>query len=84
MKKIVLFLLLANICLAINAQNRSSKEPYLTRSLSGQSIKNVTAETSGGNITVTAMNSSEARVEVFVSQNGNLGSCLSARTSRFS
>src|SRR6185312_13346816 len=71
MKKIVFFLLLANICLAINAQNRSSKEPYLTRSLSGQSIKNVTAETSGGNITVTAVNSSEARVEVFVSKNGN-------------
>jgi DUF4097 and DUF4098 domain-containing protein YvlB len=71
MKKIVFFLLLSSICLAINAQNRSSKAPYLTKSLSGESIKNITAETSGGNITVTAVNSSEARVEVYVSQNGN-------------
>jgi len=71
MKKLFFFLLLANICLTISAQNKSGKEPYLTKSLSGEIIKKITTETSGGNITVGAANSSDARVEVFVSQNGN-------------
>lgn len=77
MKKLFSFLLLANICFAINAQNKSSKEPYLTKSLSGETIKSVMAQTSGGNITVSAVNPSEARVEVFVSQNGNNQNALS-------
>lgn len=71
MKKLFFFLLFANICLTMNAQNKSDKEPYLSKSFPGETIKNVTAETSGGNITVAAANSSEARVEVFVWQNGN-------------
>lgn len=77
MKKFFFFLLLANICVTISAQNKSDKEPYLTKSLSGETIKNVTAETSGGNITVSAVNPSETRVEVFVSQNGNNQNALS-------
>jgi hypothetical protein len=71
MKKYFFLLLSANICLAVSAQNRSEKEPYLTKSLSGEFVSSVMAETSGGNISVNGVSSSEARVEVFVSQNNN-------------
>jgi len=67
MKKF-LFLLafLSQVCFAI-AQSKSDKEPYLTKSLSGESVKNIEAKTSGGSITVTGGNSSDARIEVYVS-----------------
>ena len=54
MKKYFFLLLFATICIAVNAQNRSEKEPYLTKSLSGESVSSVKAETSGGNISVSA------------------------------
>jgi hypothetical protein len=69
--KYFIFLLLINICIAANAQNKSEKEPYLTKSFSGETIDKVRAETSGGNITVSGVNPSESKVEVFVSQNNN-------------
>ena len=78
MKKYFSLLLFANICLAVNAQTKSEKEPYLTKSLSGESVSNVTAETSGGNINVSGVSPSESRVEVFVSQNSNKLKSLSA------
>jgi hypothetical protein len=78
MKKYFFLLLLANICLSVNAQTKSQKEPYLTKSLSGESVNNVRAETSGGNISVSAVDPSDARVEVFVSQNTNRLKSLSA------
>ena len=78
MKKYFFFLLLANICLAVNAQTKSEKEPYLTKSLSGESVNNVRAETSGGNISVSGVGPSDSRVEVFVSQNNNRLKSLSA------
>ena len=49
------------------AQKKSDKEPYLTKSLSGESIKNIEAKTSGGSISVTGGSSSDARIEVYVS-----------------
>ena len=78
MKKYFFLFLLANICLAVNAQNRSDKEPYLTKSLSGESVSNVLAETSGGNISVFGVTPSDSRVEVFVSQNNFKLKSLSA------
>jgi hypothetical protein len=78
MKKYFFLFLLANICLAVNAQTTSDKEPYLTKSLSGESVNNVKVETSGGNISVFGVNPSESRVEVFVSQNSNRLKSLSA------
>ena len=77
MKNYFFLLLLVNICFAVNAQNKSDKEPYLTKSFSGESINKVMAETSGGNISVTGVNPSESRVEVFVSQNNNRKNSLS-------
>ncbi|MGZ8537569.1 MAG: DUF4097 family beta strand repeat-containing protein [Flavisolibacter sp.] len=50
---------------ASNAQ--TEKTPYLTKSLSGESIKNVKVETSGGSISVTG--GSEARIDVYVTPN---------------
>jgi hypothetical protein len=78
MKKYFFLFLLVNICLAVNAQTKSEKEPYLTKSLSGESVSNVMAETSGGNISVTGVAPSDSRVEVFVSQNSNKLKSLSA------
>ncbi|MEP6949364.1 MAG: DUF4097 family beta strand repeat-containing protein [Ginsengibacter sp.] len=78
MKKYFFLLLFANICLAVNAQTKSEKEPYLTKSLSGESVNSVTAETSGGNISVSGVDPANSRVEVFVSQNSNKLKSLSA------
>ena len=63
------------ICLqafCLFAQNRNEKDPFLTKSLSNASIKNVTAETSGGNISVTG-GAADPRIEVYVRQNNNGG-----------
>ena len=56
-------------------QNKSDKEPYLTKSLGGESIKNIEAKTSGGSISVTGGSSSDARIEVYVSPS-NLNSSM--------
>jgi DUF4097 and DUF4098 domain-containing protein YvlB len=61
-------MLFANICFAVNAQNNSDKEPYLTKSFAGESIKSVHAETTGGNISVAAADA-DSKVEVYVWQN---------------
>ena len=74
--KYFFLLLFANIFLAVSAQNKSDKA-YLSKSFSGESINRVLSETSGGNITVTAVNPSESRVEVFVKQNNNWQKSLS-------
>ncbi|MEP6583433.1 MAG: hypothetical protein ABJA90_04180 [Ginsengibacter sp.] len=70
MKKYFLLSAMAFIVLATNAQNKSDKV-YLSKSFSGESINNVVSETSGGNITVTAVDASESHVEVFINQNNN-------------
>lgn len=74
--KYFFLLLFANICLAVNAQNKSEKA-YVTKSFSGEAISSVVSETSGGNISVTAVSPSEAHVEVFVNQNNNWQKSLS-------
>ncbi|HEV8083585.1 MAG TPA: hypothetical protein VGP55_10305 [Chitinophagaceae bacterium] len=74
--KYFFLLLFANICLAVNAQNKSEKA-YLIKSLSGESIDKVVSETSGGNIIVTAVGNSEIRVEVYINENNNWQKSLS-------
>lgn len=71
MKKYISLLLIAAISFTVSAQKKSGKEPYLTKSFAGESFNKVMAETSGGNITVTGVDPSQSKVEVFVSQNGN-------------
>jgi len=66
----IAIILLQTFCLL--AQNKNDKEPFLTKSLSNSSIKNVMAETSGGNISVTGV-ATDARIEVYARQNNNGG-----------
>jgi len=71
MKKHFLIFLLAALQLSIKAQDKWNKEPYMTKSLSSESIKDVEAQTSGGSISVSGVNVSEAKIEVYVSSNNN-------------
>lgn len=68
--KTVLFLF-ATICCGVAVKAQTDKQPYLTKSLSGQNINNARMEASGGSINVTGVNESEARLEVFVTPNNN-------------
>ncbi len=69
MKKYLLFFLLASLQFSANAQ--PGKEPYMTKSLSNESIKDVLVETSGGSISVSGVSAAEARIEVYISGNNN-------------
>ena len=71
MKKI--FILLFPILLTVVAQSQD-RDPFITKSFSNESIKDVYARTSGGSITIQGGNAS-ARVEVFIQ--GNNGRRLS-------
>ena len=64
MRKLFLLNLVIAISFAVVAQN---KEPYMTKSLSSESVKSTEVQTSGGSITVTGVNSNaETKVEVYV------------------
>jgi len=71
MKKYFLFLLFVAFQLSMKAQFNSDKEPLIIKSLSSESIKNIEAQTSGGSISVSGVNTSEAKIEVYVSANNN-------------
>src|SRR5687768_13406074 len=70
MRKLFILIALATQVTLVQAQN-NNKEPYLTRSLSNDVIKEVEARTSGGSIAVSGVPASEARIEVYVSGNNN-------------
>lgn len=67
----ILFLLLSGVQMwAVQAQPSSGHTPpFLEKSLSGAAIRQVTAETSGGNISVTGVPDGEARLEVYIRPN---------------
>jgi hypothetical protein len=69
MKKYLLFFVLAGLQFSVKAQ--SKKTPFMTKSLSSESIKDVEVETSGGSIAVSGVGVSEARVEVYITSNNN-------------
>ena len=71
MKKIFFLTTLGCFSLLLRAQNSSKQEPYLTKPLANESIKNVEVQTSGGSISVWGGNASEARIEVYINQNNN-------------
>jgi len=73
MKKFLLPLVLSALQFAAVAQFKSEKEPFMTKSLTNETIRNIQARTSGGSISVSGVNPSEARIEVFVSPNNNKG-----------
>lgn len=66
MKKYLLFLLFVSLSIATLAQ---TKDPYLVKSLGSDAVKSVDVQTSGGSISVTGVDASQARVEVFVTDN---------------
>ena len=67
MKKTFLFLFIITLSLAVTAQE---KTPYMTKSLSSESVKSTEVQTSGGSISVTGVNSAaETKVEVYISSN---------------
>ncbi|HEU4632420.1 MAG TPA: hypothetical protein VFS22_00455 [Flavisolibacter sp.] len=70
MRKLFLFLLLALGVTFLNAQDKHEKEPFLTKSLSSEAVKNVEVQTSGGSISVAGI-SSNARIEVYISSNNS-------------
>ena len=73
MQKLAIILFTLLITVAVRAQ--SDREPYLTKSLSKESIRDIYARTSGGNITVTGGAEADARIELYIK--GNNGSDLS-------
>ena len=54
---------------ALLSQAQTKEEPYQTKSLSGDAIKNVKVETSGGSISVTGVSNAEAKIEVYIRGN---------------
>ena len=69
MKKYFLIALIAFLSLQAIAQFKGDKEPFLTKSLKGESFTEARVKTSGGNISVTGIETGEARVEVYVYSN---------------
>ncbi len=65
MKKILLIFLVSFLGSTLMAQQDKESEPFLTKSLAGQAVKNVEVETSGGNISVESVAAGQARIEVF-------------------
>ena len=73
MRIILCFLLVASGIFA-RAQNSHKGLLYLNKPLSAESINQVDARTSGGGIEVTGVPPAEARIEVYVTENGHGGS----------
>jgi DUF4097 and DUF4098 domain-containing protein YvlB len=71
--RIFLSLLFAASGILAQAQNSQKGLLYLNKPLSAESINQVDAKTSGGGIEVTGVSPSEARIEVYISQNGHHG-----------
>jgi len=68
MKKYLLFFALGAIQFSLKAQ--TDKTPFMTKSLSNESIKDVEVETSGGSIAVSGV-TTNARIEVYITSNNN-------------
>jgi hypothetical protein len=71
MKKFLFLLTLAAQSSLLMAQNDGDKTPFMTKSLSNESIKNVEVQTSGGSIAVTGVSAAESKIEVYVTGNNN-------------
>lgn len=65
MKKILLLVTALSAIIITNAQD-GKEQPYMTKSLSGDNIKSAKAQTSGGSISVSGVEGSQARIEVYV------------------
>ncbi|MES1218935.1 MAG: DUF4097 family beta strand repeat-containing protein [Bacteroidota bacterium] len=70
MKKILFAILFAAPVLLF-AQFNAQKDPFITKSLSSEKFSSMDVTTSHGNISVSKVPASEARVEVYIHANGN-------------
>jgi len=70
MKKVLFAFLLVSSAIFGQAQFNSLKEPFITKSLSNESFQKINASTSHGNIAVSPVVASGARIEVFIHGNG--------------
>jgi hypothetical protein len=71
MKKLLLIVLISCTVGIAAAQNDNKQTPFLTKSLSGQIVKQIEAQTAGGNISVESTSDADARIEVFVRSSGS-------------
>jgi hypothetical protein len=69
MQKLAVIFFVLVITVAARAQ--SDNEPFLTKSLSKDAIRDVYARTSGGGIAVMGVSDAEARIEVYIKGNNN-------------
>ena len=69
-------LLLFFTCGLSMAQSQEKKQPFFTKSLTGETVKDIKAATTGGNISVTGTSQTESRVEVYVSPNNGKANSL--------
>ena len=65
-KSTILLLFLFVVSASLRAQSNGSKDLYLTKPLSAESIRDIYARTSGGEITVSGVSSADARIEVYI------------------
>ena len=72
--RIILGFLLLFSGILVQAQDSHRGLLYLNKSLSAESINQVEAKTSGGGIEVSGVSPSEARIEVYVTENDHRGS----------
>jgi hypothetical protein len=70
MRKYFLVLSLIAISAAVKAQ--FDKEPYITKSLSNQSIQIAKVQTSGGSIAVAGVSAGDAKIEVYITGNNGM------------
>jgi hypothetical protein len=66
MKKIIFMAALGVLTLPVLSQTYNPEEPIQTKSFSNSDIRDVYAETSGGNLLIEGVSEGEARVEVYV------------------
>jgi len=59
-------------CQSVAALAQENKTPYLTKTLSGDAIKSVFVNTSGGSITVSGAEGEKPRVEVYITGNNGV------------
>jgi DUF4097 and DUF4098 domain-containing protein YvlB len=66
MKKLLLMVLISCTAGIATAQNDSKQNAFLIKPLTGELVKQIEAQTAGGNISVESVTDAEARIEVFV------------------
>jgi hypothetical protein len=66
-----LLLFIAILCCSVTTKAQSGKQAFLTKTLSGLAINSAKVMASGGSISVTGVDESQARLEVFVTSNNN-------------